>query len=184
MKSGRRAAPPVALLVVLAWIVAVPQAAGEMEDRDYESTEAAKPKRETARRHREIEAELQAEARREEEVRAAEEAVRLAREAELAARPYGVRLLEARCETVCHGLDRFAHTRHSWLGWQAVILRMQHLNDALLDPGERADLARHLATAQPASLAAAATEYAIPPVLLAAPFLGWAGWRRWRKRKP
>jgi hypothetical protein len=182
MKSGRRAAPVV--LVALACIIAAPQAAGEMEDREYESTEAAMPKREIARRQREIEAEMLDESRRAEAARAAEETARLARAAELAARPYGIRLLEARCDTVCHGVDRFEQTRHSWLGWQAVILRMQYLNGATLDPGERADLARHLAAAQPASIALAAIEYAIPPVLLATPFLGWAGWRRWRKRKP
>lgn len=182
MMCGRRAAPVV--LALLASAIAVPRASGEMEDREYESTEAAKPKREIARRYREIEAEQREADRRAAAVRAAEEAARLTRAAELAARPHGIRLLEARCETVCHGLDRFEPNRHSWLGWQLVILRMQHLNGALLDPGERAELARHLAAAQPASLAAAAIEYAIPPVLLAAPCLGWLGWRRWRKRAP
>lgn len=177
MNVARRAAP-----FLLACLLAAAPASGEMEDREYESAEAAKPAQVIERRKREIEAELQAEARREEEVRAAEEAVRLAREAELAARPYGVRLLEARCETVCHGFDRFAHVRHGWLGWQAVILRMQHLNGALLDPGERADLARHLASTQAASLEEAMLEYSVLPAMLAVPVAGWAGWRRWRRR--
>jgi hypothetical protein len=178
MTTARR----VRRLALLCLFAAAP-ASGEMEDREYESTETAKPAQVLERRKREIEAELQAESRRQEEARAAEEAARLAREAELAARPYGVRLLEARCETVCHGHDRFVHVRHGWLGWQAVILRMQHLNGALLDPGDRGDLARHLAAAQPASPGEAALEYAILPAALAVPFLGWAGWRRWRKRK-
>ncbi len=68
------------------------------------------PAQDVERRKREIEVELQAEARREEEARAAEEAARLARAAELAARPYGVRLLEARCDTVCHGLQHITQT--------------------------------------------------------------------------
>lgn len=178
MNAARRAGP-----LLLACLFTAAPASGEMEDREYESAEAAKPAKVLERRKREIEAELQAEARREEEARAAEEAARLAREAELAARPYGVRLLEARCETVCHGLDRFAHTRHGWLGWQAVILRMQHLNGALFDPGERDDLARHLVQTQSASLGEAALEYATLPAALALPWLVWAAWRRWRKQK-
>lgn len=177
MNAARRAG------LLMACLFAAAPAGGEMEDREYESTEAAKPAQVLERRKREIEAELQAEARRQEEARAAEEAARLAREAERAARPYGVRLLEARCETVCHGHDRFAHTRHGWLGWQMVILRMEHLNGALLDTGERGDLARHLAETQPASLGEAALEYATLPAALAAPWLGWVAWRRWRRRR-
>lgn len=178
MKTARR----VRRLALLC-LFAAASASGEMEDREYESTETARPAQVLERRKREIEAELQAEARREEEARAAEEAARLAREAGLAARPYGVRLLEARCETVCHGHDRFAHARHGWLGWQAVILRMEHLNGALLDPGERSDLARHLADTQSASFGEVALEYATLPAALAVPWLAWAAWRRWRKQK-
>lgn len=178
MTPLRRTAP-----FALACLLAAAPAGGEMGDREYAATETVKSAQILERRKREIEAELRAESRRAEEERAAEEARRLAREAELAARPYGVRLLEARCETVCHGLDRLAQARHGWLGWQAVILRMQHLNGALLDPGDRGDLARHLAAAQPASPGEAALEYAVLPAALAVPFLGWAGWRRWRKRK-
>ncbi|MBM3392628.1 MAG: hypothetical protein FJY34_11765 [Betaproteobacteria bacterium] len=169
-------------LALLCLFAAAP-VSGEMEDREYESAETAKPAHVLERRKREIEAELRAASRRQEEARAAEEAARLAREADLAARPYAVRLLEARCETVCHGHERFAHARHGWLGWQAVILRMQYLNGALLDPGERNDLARHLAAIQPASFAESVMEYAIAPAMLATPFLGWVGWRRWRRSK-
>lgn len=158
-------------------LVAAP-ASGEMESSEYEPTENLKQSaQDLERRKREIEAERQAEARRAEEERVAEEALRLARGAELAARPYSVRLLEARC-TACHVRESFTHIRHSWLGWQAVILRMQYFNGARLNPGERGDLARHLAVAQPASLGEAALEYAMLLATLAAPFLGWAGWRR------
>lgn len=178
MGAALRMGPP----ILLCLLAAVP-AGAEMEDREYESAEAVKPAHVLERRTREIEAASRAADARAEAARAAEETARLARETELAARPYGVRLLEARCDTECHGLDRFAHTRHGWLGWQAVILRMQHLNDALLDPGDRADLARHLASAQPASNAWAALEWLLLISALATPWLGWTGWRRWTKSK-
>ena len=153
-------------LVLLCLLTAASPAGGEMEGEDYEPVEVRVPARDLERRKREIEVELQAEARREEEARAAEEAARLARAAELAARPYGVRLLEARCDTVCHGLERITQTRHSWLGWQAVILRMEFLNGALLDPGERDDLAKHLAETLPAGIWRTLIEYGSLPLTL------------------
>lgn len=155
----------------------------EMEDREYESTESLKSQQIVRQRRLDIELELRETARREAAALAAAEAAQLARAAERAARPYAVRLLETRCETVCHDHKRFAHNRHTWLGWQAVILRMQSINGALLDPGDRGDLASHLADSQPAGWVDAVLEYALLPVMLVMPWLGWLGWRRWKIRK-
>ncbi len=61
----------------------------------------------------------------------------LAAHAELDARPYPERLVEARC-TRCYGPENYLSESHTWIGWQAVALRMQWLNDANLKAGERA----------------------------------------------
>jgi hypothetical protein len=178
----KRAQPFLLALGLFVALATVPVRA-EMEDREYESEEAAKPVHVLEQRQREIEAELRETARREAAALAIAEAAQQARAAELAARPYAVRLLEARCETVCHDHERFAHNRHTWLGWQVVILRMQYMNGALLDPGDRSDLAYHLADSQPAAWVDAVLEYAPLPVALIMPWLGWLGWRRWKTRE-
>lgn len=70
------------------------------------------------------------------------------REAELAARPYPVRLTETRC-LGCHGMETLLEQRRTRIGWELVALRMQRLNGAQLEPGERAVIAAHLARTYP-----------------------------------
>jgi hypothetical protein len=178
MSAGRR----FALGTTIA-LLAATSAHAEMDHRDYQATEMTGPAAMRSELQRRIEAERIEAARRAAEAQAAAEAARHAHEAELAARPYPVRLAEARCATTCHGPERFADTRHGWLGWLLVILRMRILNGALIESGESTVLARHLADTQAPGPWAVALEYAMLPTLLAAPWLGWRGWRRWKKGK-
>jgi hypothetical protein len=90
---------------------------------EYESRSTLSSPLEQERTRREIDQERAAEA-----LRAAREAQRLARkrteeDEARAARPYGERLLEARC-TVCHAAANYETKRHTRLGWWLVVLRM------------------------------------------------------------
>lgn len=104
---------------------------GEMEDRKYVSTEASRPSHVLEQRQREIEAALRDAARQEMWQRAAAEVSRLVCEAELAAHPHGARLLETRCATVRHGIERFAHARHGWLDWAGWRLQLMRTKQTL-----------------------------------------------------
>ncbi|MDP1527161.1 MAG: hypothetical protein Q8M20_15235 [Rhodocyclaceae bacterium] len=160
-------------------LLAMP-ARGEMDHREYLPVEVEKPAEARLQLQRQIETDLADAAVRAAKEREAAEAARLAMEAELAARPLGVRLAEIRCATVCHGPERFALSRHTRLGWQAVILRMQYMNGAIIKSGESNALARHLAETQPASPLASVLEYAMLPALLAILWMGRQGWQRWK----
>jgi hypothetical protein len=102
-------------------------------------------------------------------------------QAELDARPRVVRLTEARC-TRCHGVELYSAQRHTWIGWQWVVLRMQWLNDAVLEPGERVQIVDHLAGNYPAAGAGAWTEWgtavAMGLLALALPVARFLRWRR------
>ncbi len=120
------------------------------------------------------EAEARAEAaRREEARRRAEEHAR--REA----RPYPVRLTEARC-TSCHSALNYETNRHAWPGWAAVVLRMKFFNHAPLAWQDMWIISRHLSQTRPADPATAAIEWcclALAPVF----FAGAVAWRHRRK---
>jgi hypothetical protein len=100
--------------------------------------------------------------------RAAEEEARLDEERRLAARPLGVRLVERRC-TACHAPDTLARSRHGWLGWWNVLLRMEWLNGATVGPGERSIIVAHLADVQRASAARVALEWVAAITAIAVP---------------
>lgn len=112
---------------------------------------------------------LEAEARRAEE------------EARRAARPLGVRLVEARC-TVCHSADALAVQRRGRLGWWAVVARMELFNGARLASSERTVIVDHLARTQPALPAQVALEWGVALLLVSPPaaLLLWRGRRRKR----
>jgi hypothetical protein len=134
------------------------------EERDRRQ-EAVQRQIEEARRRAEEQARQEAEARRQ-------------REAERAARPYPLRLTEARC-LGCHPMDALLERPRTRLGWELVALRMQRFNGAHLKPGERAVIARHLAETYPAPSQRKMAEAAILAVLVLAPAsLGWLWWRR------
>jgi hypothetical protein len=127
----------------------------------------------------EEEAKLVAERARQE---AEEEAKRIAAErARREARPWPVRLTERRC-TLCHSADNYLQNGHTWLGWQAVVLRMQYLNHCPLQPGERGVIVTHLSETHPASIAEALLEWGALAAALLTPAAAALGIRAWRRR--
>jgi hypothetical protein len=134
---------------------------------------------ERARELQRLEQERQREAERERERLAQEAQARQAREAALAARPLGVRLVEARCG-VCHPADYFASRGRTTLGWWVTVLRMEALNGARIEPGERAPIVDHLARSHPATPARQAAEWLLA-ALVAAGFAGLV--LRWSRRR-
>jgi hypothetical protein len=157
-------------------------AAADVDPQDYAAPGAAVPSKSPEDLRQEIEAEIAAERRRDEErLRREQEAARL-RELELAARPLPVRLLESRCAT-CHEPGYFEQRRYSRLGWEVVILRMQLLNAAELAAGERAIIAAHLAAERPASAARVALDALVVSSPIALLALAVFVWRRRRKRR-
>jgi hypothetical protein len=133
---------------------------------------------ERERRQQAVQRQIEEAQRRAEEQARQEAEARRQVEAELAARPYSVRLTEARC-LGCHNMDRLLERPRARLGWELVALRMQRFNGAHLKPGERAVIARHLAEAYPAPAHRKVAEAATLALLVLAPaLLGWLWWRR------
>ena len=134
-----------------------------MDASEYEVKKALRSATERGSVQSEIEAEERTQRRREAERLERERAQAREREAMLAARPYPVRLVEARCNG-CHRGEDYDGKRYGWLGWQTVILRMQFLNGAQFGPGERGVLARHLSEQQPAGASWLILEWAVAGV--------------------
>ncbi len=95
--------------------------------------------------------------------------------------PYPLRLTRTRC-TACHAADNYANQRHNRIGWELVILRMQHFNEAQLGAGERGMIAAHLAEAYPATGSAALIEALQQLVVALVPFWFWLVWKILRSR--
>ena len=177
--SVRRAAR--FLLLGLATIPALANA--DVDDSAYDTaTQRASPAARRAmdqqfERERKLE---EARDAREREEAAANAAARLA---ELAARPYPVRLLESRC-TACHKAGHYMEQSHTLPGWWFVVLRMKYLNDAELEAADIPVLATHLTAIRGAGGIVASMEYAALPALLAASLLagGWFQRRRARAK--
>lgn len=123
-------------------------APAELDAEAYETEAGALTEAERAAMRARLAAEIAAEQARAEEARlaAAREAARI--EAERAARPLGERLLEARCLT-CHDAGQIDRIAQGSLGWTATVLRMEWLNGARLDAGERGAIVAHLAARHP-----------------------------------
>lgn len=167
-------------MLVLA--AAMAPARAEMEAGDYQVRESLGSPEEQERARRQIEAEIEAERQRAAERAAAEQADAAAAAARWAALPPDMRRLKTRC-TVCHADENYAGKAYGWLGWQAVILRMQWLNGAALEPGDRDALARHLADTRPAPLVWRLIEWLValgPPATALALALHWLQRRRRR----
>ncbi|MEW5864095.1 MAG: hypothetical protein AB1773_10965 [Pseudomonadota bacterium] len=135
---------------------------------------------ERAREMQRIEEEREREAQRERERRMQEEAAQQARAAALAARPLGVRLVEARCG-VCHPPDYFESRGRTYIGWWATVLRMEVFNGARLEAGERAPIVAQLSNSHRATAARQAIEWLL--VVLAAAGAGWLVLRLLRRRR-
>jgi hypothetical protein len=130
------------------------------------------------RRQQTVQRQIEESRRRAEEQARQEAEARRQREAELAARPYPVRLTESRCLD-CHNMDPLLERPRTRLGWELVALRMQRFNGAHLKPGERAVIARHLAETHPAPTQRKIAEAVMVALLVLTPaLLGWLWWRR------
>jgi hypothetical protein len=89
-------------------------------------------------------------------------------------------LVVSRC-TACHGLDVFAEKRYSHLAWHLVVLRMQVLHGADLEPGERDTLVAQLAASAPPPLWQVAFDWSL--LGAAGVAIGYSGWKRVRHRR-
>jgi hypothetical protein len=133
---------------------------------------------ERERRQQAVQREIQEARRRAEEQARQEAEARRQHEADLAARPYPVRLTEARCLS-CHPIETLLERPRTRLGWELVALRMQRFNGAHLKPGERAVITSHLAEAHPAPTHRKIAEAVIMGLFVLAPaLLGWLWWQR------
>lgn len=176
--------PAVWLLGAGLLLAASSPARADIDPSEYETKARTGSQKEQARLKAQIEEEARREAERERR-EAEEEARRIAAErARLEARPWPVRLTERRC-TLCHNADNYTQNRHTWAGWQAVVLRMQYLNHCPLEAGERDVIVAHLSEKHPAPLGEALLEWGAGLMALLMPAAGgtaiWALRRRRRK---
>jgi hypothetical protein len=147
---------------------------------EYQAGSRRLPPAERAREAQRIEQEREREARRERERLAQEAQVQQAREAALAARPPGVRLVEARC-SVCHPADYFDSRGRTYIGWWVTVLRMEVLNGARIEAGERGPIVARLATAYPGSALRRTAEWAAAAAVALA--LPWTAYLMLRRRR-
>jgi hypothetical protein len=134
--------------------------------------------RENARRAEERERAEAAERARQ----AAEEAERHALALRRAALPPGMRLIEDRC-TACHSAATLAGERRGWLGWWAVVLRMEVLNGARFAAGDRKVIVDYLAEHQGAGRVRVVLEWIAAVGVVALAPLAWFGWRAASRRR-
>ncbi len=167
-------------LYLLGSLVAQPGLA-DIDPADYALKSAIRTEKERKRLQAEFDADKKREAelqRQEEEI----EARRLASEkAAWEALPYPVRLTRTRC-TVCHVAGYYGNVRHNRIGWELVNLRMQYLNDAPLAAGERSMIAAHLTETYPVTGGAALVEALLQIAAALLPLWLWLAWKITRSR--
>jgi hypothetical protein len=154
----------------------------DIDDREYELNKSARSLQEGRRIEREFRAAREREAVQE-RIEADAESRRLAAErAAWEALPYPVRLTRTRCIS-CHTEDNYLGERRNRIGWELVILRMQYLNDAELQDGERGVIASHLAASYPQTTVEALAEAARQLGVVLLPVALWLGWSFTRSRR-
>lgn len=154
----------------------------DIDDREYEVNKAVRSAQERQRIEHEFRAAREREAVQE-RAEAEAEARRLAAErAAWEALPFPVRLTHTRCTTSCHTEENYVGRRHNRIGWELVILRMQYLNDAELQDGERGVIASHLAASYPQTTVEALAEAARQLGAALLPVALWLGWKLTRSR--
>ncbi|MCM2287639.1 MAG: hypothetical protein NDI67_01320 [Sulfuritalea sp.] len=153
----------------------------DIDDREYEFKKSVRSAAERKRLEHEFKAAQHAEAEMRRQA-AAQESLRLAAEkAAYEVLPYPLRLTQTRC-TTCHTEDNYINQRHNRLGWELVILRMQLLNGAELDRGERGIIVDHLAQTRSATAHDALLESLQQLAALLLPAVLWLGWKLTRSR--
>ena len=168
------------LVYLLGWLMSQP-AYADIDPAEYQLKSSVRSEKERQRLQAEFEADKQRQVqlqRQEEESAAQRQA---AEKATFEALPYPVRLTRTRC-TLCHVEDDYVRQRHNRLGWELVILRMQHLNDAPLAAGERTVIAAHLAQAYSAQGGTALIVAVQQLALALTPVWLWLAWKITRSR--
>lgn len=167
------------LWAVLTCILLALPARAEMAGDDYQ-TEAGSltvEEREAARAR--LAAEIAAERARAEqaalEAQVAAEALAAAR----AARPLGEKLVEARCLT-CHDTRQIDSADFGLIGWNITVLRMEFLNGATLQQGERGVIVAYLSARSPGR---AVLEWGLVILLVMALLGAVFGFRHWKRRQ-
>lgn len=135
------------LAVLAPFLMAAPLFA-EMAGEDYQTDAGALSADERAAVRARLAEEIAGERARVEEAAKAAAAEVRRREAEWAAQPLGDRLVETRCLT-CHDQAQIDAAEFGTLGWTMTVLRMDLLNGARLEHGERSEIVRHLADRNP-----------------------------------
>ncbi|OGS99570.1 MAG: hypothetical protein A3F73_02985 [Gallionellales bacterium RIFCSPLOWO2_12_FULL_59_22] len=168
------------LLLSLAW---AGTAHADIDTSEYELKSSIRSEKEREQFRAQLEKSRVEEVERE-RAQAEAEARRHAEEMErLAARPYPVRLLEARC-TVCHAATNYENQNHTWLGWWLVVSRMEYFSKVALNSGERGVIVAHLTETRPGDTRIVLMEYgALAVSLLGAALLVWQGVRRIRQKR-
>ena len=120
----------------------------EMAGDEYQTGAGALTEEELASSRARLSEEIAAERARAEDARrrAEAEAERVA--AQRAARPLGERLVDMRCLT-CHDEEQIAQATFGTPGWTLTVMRMEWLNGARLESGERSEIVAHLAARHP-----------------------------------
>lgn len=164
--------------IVLVCVMLALPARAEMAGEDYQTeADSLSPEDREAARQR-LAGQIALERARAEDAARKAEAEAEARAAARALRPPGEQLVEARCLT-CHDRHQIDAAELGPLGWNITVLRMQWLNGAELQSGERRVIASHLAAADKGR---AAMEWGLAVLsglaLLAAGQGAWFWWRR------
>lgn len=169
-------------LIIQCHLLGLPAAAPSWADVDvseYQTRQAVRSEREREALQAAFERQRREEAAREQWVQEQESRRRAEEQARREARPYPVKLTEARC-TLCHMAQNYENSAHAWPGWAVVVLRMHFFNLAPLDWTEMWAISRHLAQTYPADTASALLEWGVlatMPVLVIGP----VAWCRRRK---
>lgn len=153
----------------------------DIDPAEYELKTSVRSESERKRLQAEFAREQQQEAERQRQDDEREARRQAAEKAAWEALPYPLRLTRTRC-TACHAADNYANQRHNRIGWELVILRMQHFNEAQLRVGERGMIAAHLAEAYPATGRAALSEALQQFAVALLPFWLWLVWKILRPR--
>lgn len=164
------------------WVAMLASTArSDVDPADYQLKSSVRSEQERARLEAgfALDRQQEAAAQQQEEDRAAQQ--RLAEKAAWDALPYPLRLTRTRC-TACHLADNYVNQRHNRVGWELVILRMQYLNQAVLEPGERTVVAQYLAQSYPAEGLAAWAEGLQQLAALLVPLGCWWVWLLLRPR--
>jgi mono/diheme cytochrome c family protein len=167
-------------LLIAALLAAPTPGAAEMSSDEYESGGRRLTPAQRAQEAERVRQERERAEALEREREAQAEQQRRDEQARLAARPLGVRLVEARCGA-CHGPEFLRDHRYGRLGWWSVLLRMEYVNGAHFEAGDRGVIVDHLVASRPASGARLALEWV---VAAAAPLLAiGVGWRLLRRAR-